>query len=127
VLASSVRRVIAIEESDAAMRDAAINSLGVDNLVFLQGKTEDVLGTLESPPDALIVDPPRAGCQPPVLDAIIRSKPRRTVYVSCEPETLARDLQVLVSGGLSLEKVEPVDMFPQTYHVECVATLSSGD
>jgi len=126
LLASSVGRVIAIEESDAAMRDAAINTLGVENLVFRQGKTEDVLGTLGATPDALIVDPPRAGCQPPALDAIVRWKPRRTVYVSCDPETLARDLQVLVRGGLRLEKVEPVDMFPQTYHVECVATLSSG-
>ena len=125
LLADSVSRVIAIEESEAAVRDAAINTAGIQNLEFRQGKTEDVLDTLGGPPDVVVLDPPRAGCHASVLDALLRWTPRRTVYVSCEPETLARDLNVLVRGGLKLETVEPVDMFPQTYHVECVATLSS--
>ena len=125
LLAPSVRRVIAIEESYAAVKDASVNTLGVENLELRQGKTEDVLRTLDASPDAVVLDPPRAGCDPAVLQAIIRWAPRRTVYVSCDPETLARDLHILVRGGLQVERVEPADMFPQTHHVECVATLSA--
>ncbi len=124
LLASSVRRVIAVEESSAAVKDAAINTLGLDNLEFREGKAEDVLGELGGSADAVVLDPPRAGCQPPVLDAMVRWGPRRVCYVSCDPESLARDLQILVSGGFRVDKVEPVDMFPQTHHIECIATLS---
>ena len=125
LLAPSVRRVIAVEESEAAVKDAAINTLGIDNLEFHEGKTEDVLSTLDSRADAVILDPPRAGCDLAALEAIVRWAPRRIVYVSCEPETLARDLRVLVRGGLRVEHVEPIDMFPQTHHTECVATLTA--
>jgi 23S rRNA (uracil1939-C5)-methyltransferase len=124
LLAPNVRRVIAIEESVAAVRDATVNGEGIDGLELVKAKTEDVLMTLFEAPDALILDPPRSGCHPDVLKAIVDRPPRRIAYVSCEPETLARDLDVLVRGGLAVEAVEPIDMFPQTYHVECVATLS---
>ena len=124
LLAPSVKRVIAIEESEAAIKDAFVNATGIENLEFRQGRTEDVLGNLGFRPDAVVLDPPRLGCGPAALDAIVRWAPTRTVYVSCDPQTLARDLRVLVRGGLRLETVEPVDMFPQTHHVECVATLS---
>ena len=123
LLASSARRVIAIEESSAAVNDAAINTEGIDNLEFVGSKTEDYLDSLEEPPDAVILDPPRVGCHPATLDALIRRKPKRAVYVSCDPDTLARDLAHLVSGGFAITSVEPMDMFPQTYHTECVATL----
>ena len=126
LLAPSVRRVIAIEESEAAVEDASVNAKGVENLEFRQGRTEDVLADLDFKPDAVVLDPPRVGCDPAALEAIVRWAPRRTAYVSCDPETLARDLRVLVRGGLRVEKVEPLDMFPQTHHVECVATLSSN-
>ena len=118
-----VRRVIAIEESSAALKDAAINTLGIENLEYVEAKTEEVLDSLDEEPDAVILDPPRVGCHPDALAALIRRTPRRVVYVSCDPETLARDLHILVQGGFGIEAVEPVDMFPQTYHVECVATL----
>ena len=124
LLAPYVRRVIAIEESVAAVRDATVNGAGIEGLELVEAKTEDVLMTLPETPDALILDPPRSGCHPDVLKAIVDRPPGRIAYVSCEPETLARDLDVLVRGGLVLESVEPIDMFPQTYHVECVATLS---
>ena len=126
LLAPSVRKVIAIEESESAVKDAAINTLGLENLEFIQGRTEDVLGTLGSKPDAIVLDPSRVGCGPAALDAVVQMAPKGVVYVSCDPETLARDLQVLVNGGLSVQSVEPIDMFPQTHHVECVATLTSG-
>ena len=124
LFAPFVRRVIAIEESTAAVKDAAVNTAGVENLEFLEGKTEEVLGALDEAPDAVILDPPRVGCHPDALQAIIHRPPKRLVYVSCDPETLARDLHQLVQGGFSVETVEPVDIFPQTYHVECVATLA---
>ena len=123
LLAPSVRRLIAIEESSAAVEDATVNTRGIDNLEFILGRTEEVLEGLEETPDAVILDPPRVGCHPEALTALIRRAPSRVVYVSCDPETLARDLRVLVQGGFSVVAVEPVDMFPQTYHVECVATL----
>ena len=123
LLASSVRKVIAIEESDAAVKDAAVNTDGIDNLDFIKGKTEDVLKELGETPDAVILDPPRVGCHPDTLETLISHPSRRIAYVSCDPETLARDLAVLVDGGYEVESVQPIDMFPQTHHVECLTVL----
>ena len=123
LLAESARHVIAIEESSAAVDDASVNVEGIENLKFICSRTEDYLDSLPEPPDAVILDPPRVGCHPATLDALIRRKPKRTVYVSCDPDTLARDLARLVAGGFGIVAVEPMDMFPQTYHTECVATI----
>ena len=125
LLAPMARRVIAVEESEAAVKDAAVNTEGVDNLEYRQGKVEDMLGTLDGTLDAVVLDPPRVGCDPAALESVVRIAPKRTVYVSCDPDTLARDLRVLVQGGLRVERLEPIDMFPQTHHVECVATITS--
>ena len=124
LVAESAGRVIAIEESEAAVKDAAINTLGMDNIEFRLGKTEEVLASLDARPDAVILDPSRTGCHPAALEALIEAGPAGVVYVSCDPETLARDLAILVRGGFEVESVEPVDMFPQTHHVECISTLS---
>ena len=126
LLAPHVRRVIAIEESEAAVRDASGNAHGISNFEVRQGRTEDVLASMAERPDVVILDPPRVGCRPEALEALLRMRPDLTVYVSCDPAALARDLNVLVEGRFSVESVEPVDMFPQTHHVECVATLSGG-
>ena len=124
LLSPYVRRVIAIEESSAAVADARENCQGLENVEFVLGKTEEVMGNLDPPPDVVVLDPPRAGCRPQALESLIELGPRKIAYVSCDPETLARDLKVLCDGPYRLEQVQPVDMFPQTHHVECVASLS---
>ena len=124
LLAPYVKQVYAIEESSAAVSDARENARGIENLEFLLGKTEEVLSDLPQRPDVVILDPPRAGCQASALENLMEIGAPRLVYVSCDPETLARDLKTLCSQRYSVDQIQPLDMFPQTHHVECVATLS---
>lgn len=123
LIAERAGRVIGIEDSASALVDAAHNARHLDNIEFRRGAVEAVLPDLAERVDGVVIDPPRAGCRPEVIEALIALRPRRLVYVSCEPSTLARDLRLLVDGGFTLRDVQPVDMFPQTYHVENVATL----
>lgn len=123
LLSPHVGKVISIEESGPAVQDAKLNIEGLANVELVLGKTEEVLAGIPGPVHAIVLDPPRSGCQPEALQAVIAHAPRRVVYVSCDPETLARDLRVLVDAGYELREVQPVDMFPHTHHVECVATL----
>jgi 23S rRNA (uracil1939-C5)-methyltransferase len=127
IFAPRFERVIAIEESAAAVRDARVNIPPGGNIELKLGKVEDVLPFLERQPDAILLDPPRPGCHRTVLDAIVQFRPGTVVYVSCNPSTLARDLRILVDGGYAMEHVTPIDMFPQTGHIECVAKLSLRD
>ncbi len=124
LLAPHAGKVIAIEESTSAVHDAEVNAEGMNNVQFLRGKTEEVLAQLEERPHGVILDPPRAGCDVRTLEALASLRPQRVVYVSCDPDTLARDLKVLCRSSFRLERVQPIDMFPQTHHVECIATLS---
>ena len=126
LLAPYAGKVIAIEESSSAVHDAVINAEGVEGIQFIKGKAEDILAQMEESPHGVVLDPPRTGCQPRALEAVMRLSPRRLVYVSCDPETLARDLKILCQGPFQLERVQPIDMFPQTHHIECIATLSSN-
>jgi 23S rRNA (uracil1939-C5)-methyltransferase len=119
-----VREVIGIEEARSAVRDAEHNAGDLSNVRFIQAKTEAALPALEEHPDAVILDPSRVGCHPDVLRALLSLRPERVIYVSCDPSTLARDLRILVDGGYTLHEVQPLDMLPQTYHVESVSTLS---
>jgi 23S rRNA (uracil1939-C5)-methyltransferase len=126
-LASKAGRVIAIEEAPAAIDDAGVNVANLENVELIIGKTEDVLPSLDITVDAVILDPPRVGCRRSGLDALLKLAPRKVVYVSCDPASLARDLRVLCDGGYRLIEVQPVDMFSHTYHVECIATLIRSD
>jgi 23S rRNA (uracil1939-C5)-methyltransferase len=124
-LARKAKIVWAVEENTAAVRDG-IESLelnGIDNLRFRQGRCELVLGRglIKDPPTVVLLDPPRAGCDRAVLRAVLRAKPQRIVYVSCDPGTLARDAHTLSTGGYHLRRAVPVDLFPQTAHIESVS------
>lgn len=124
-LAKHVEKVIAIEESASAIKDAQWNVREVSNVEILKGKVEDVLPKLAAQIDGLVIDPPRAGCQKVVLGALVEHPISRVVYVSCDPATLARDLHILchLQPAYRLQSVQPLDMFPQTSHIECVAIL----
>lgn len=127
IFADRFDHVIAIEESHQAVADAAVNIVATPNVEMRAGKVEDVLPFLDLAPDAVLLDPPRPGCAPAVLESIAKFRPGRVVYVSCNPATLARDLRVLVDAGYGLDHVTPLDMFPQTGHIECVSQLTLLD
>ncbi len=126
--APRARRVIAVEEVAVAATDARANAraLGIENVTVHARKVERFLPALAERGeriDAVILDPPRSGCVPEVLAALMALAPARIVYVSCDPATLARDLAVL-AARYDLEAVQPIDMFPQTFHIESVTTLT---
>lgn len=133
-IAGSVREVLCIEENKAATADGEENMRlnGIGNTGFLRAKAEDALPALldtdktatGQKPSVVILDPPRGGVKKEALDAIIKSGVRRILYISCSPITLHRDLKILLeSGKYSLKHVQPFDMFPQTWHIECLAFL----
>ena len=108
-----------------AVRQAA--ALGIGNCEFRTGKVERILYRYLAQgirAQVAVLDPPRAGCRPQALEALAKMRVPRIVYVSCSPPTLARDLRLLADLGYRAENVQPLDMFPQTYHVECLATVS---
>jgi len=125
-LAPRARQVIGVEAYEPAVADAALNLDEFDNIEIYAAPVEDVLPQLAGPFDAAVLDPPRAGCDPAALAALLAARVARIVYVSCDAATLARDARRLVDGGMTLDWVQPLDMFPQTYHVECVAQFSLG-
>lgn len=132
-LAKKARQVYGVEVVEEAIEDAKKNAAlnGITNAEFLVGKAEEVIPRLFNEKgisaDVIVVDPPRKGCDEALLQTISDMKPKRVVYVSCNPSTLARDLRYLEDHGFQTVKVQPVDMFPQTYHVECVVLMSRVD
>lgn len=127
-LAQHAGKVYGVEIVPEAIEDARRNAElnGMSNVTFEVGATEDVIPAWKEQgieADVIVVDPPRKGCDPKLLETILEMKPERVVYVSCNPSTLARDLRVLEDGGYRTVEVTPVDMFPHTVHVESVAWL----
>ena len=121
-------KVVGVEYVPEAIEDAKLNSAlnGIENTTFYAGDMKDVLSddfvARNGRPDVIILDPPRAGVDERVIDVILRAAPQRIVYVSCNPATQARDLQ-LMDGMYKVVAVQPVDMFPHTHHVENVVKL----
>lgn len=131
-LAKSCKKVIGIEYVPEAIEDAKVNSKinGIENTFFTAGDIKDVLKPSffdeHGYPDVVVLDPPRAGAHPDVIKSLQDAKPERIVYVSCNPATQARDIQLL-GDGYRVTKVQPVDMFPHTHHVENVVLLNRVD
>jgi len=127
-VARNAKKVVGIEYVEDAIKDAIINSKenGISNTSFFAGDMKDILNdefiNTNGRPDVIITDPPRAGMHEDVVKVILQAMPEKIVYVSCNPSTQARDL-ALMQEHYSIEKVQPVDMFPQTAHVENVVLM----
>ncbi|MBZ4663425.1 MAG: rRNA (uracil-5-)-methyltransferase RumA [Caloramator sp.] len=127
-LAKKAKKVYGVEIVPQAIENAWENAKqnNVGNVEFIVGESENVIPKLIEEgikADVIVVDPPRKGCEKTLLEAIAKSNPKRIVYVSCDPATLARDLAILNDFEYKTKEVQPVDMFPQTAHVECVALI----
>lgn len=127
-LAQKAKKVYGVEVVPEAIEDAKKNAKlnGMTNTEFVVGQAEKVMPWWKAQglrPDVIVVDPPRKGCEPEFLEAMLGMEPKRIVYVSCNPSTLARDLRILEDGGYETKEVQPVDMFPQSMHIEAVTWL----
>lgn len=127
-LSQKAEKVYGVEIIEPAIANARENAVlnNVDNVEFFVGKSEEVIPQLINDnvkADVIVVDPPRKGCDMKLLEAIGKTKPERVVYVSCDPSTLGRDLKILEELGYETVEVQPVDMFPQTSHIECCSLL----
>ncbi len=126
--AKQARKVYGVEIVEQSIINARENAKNndINNVEFFAGKAEQIVPKLYKQSikaDIVIVDPPRKGCEKEVIDTIINMAPKKVVYVSCNPSTLARDVKLLESGGFRLQKIQPVDQFPWTEHVECVILM----
>lgn len=125
-LAADGAEVVAVEEHPAAVYDgeqsAALN--GISRVRFVEAPVERALPELDHGFAGVVLDPPRRGCHPAVLDELARLNPPRIVYISCHPGILGRDLVPLLRAGYSLEQLQPIDLFPQTPHIETIVTLT---
>lgn len=128
-LAKKAKEVYGVEVVPEAIEDAEENTRRnrIKNVKFVMGQAEQVLPKLARIGirfEIAVVDPPRSGCDQRVLEALAQAQVKRVVYVSCNPSTLARDLRVLTDRGFEVKEIQPIDMFPHTYHVECVVLMS---
>lgn len=123
-LAKAAGKVYGVEVVKEAIEDAKVNASinGISNAEFLVGEAENIV--IKDKPDVVVVDPPRKGCDEKLLETIVKVRPERVVYVSCDSATLARDLKILCEKGYEVKEVQPVDMFPHSVHVETVVLLS---
>ncbi len=127
-MAANAKEVIGVEVNRDAVADAVDNAKrnGIQNAAFRAadaGEFMEAMAAKGQTADVVVTDPPRAGCSGKFLHSLLKLAPKRIVYVSCNPETLARDLFTLTKGGYKVKKIQPVDMFPYTSHVECVVSL----
>ena len=131
-LSQNAKKVYGVEILEQAIENAKVNAKQneITNSEFYVGKAEKIIPQLINDgvkPDVIVVDPPRKGCDAKLLDAIGKAKPKKVVYVSCDPSTLARDLKYLDTLGYEVAEIQPVDMFPMTKHIETVTGLRRKD
>jgi len=128
-LAPSTRKIIGVESYAPAIQDAVHNTQKnqIRNCDFITGACEQIIPQLIDEFDLVVLDPPRAGCSEELIESIVSLIPERIVYASCNPATLARDLALLASAGYAAMEIQPIDMFPQTSHVECVVRIYRKD
>ena len=129
VAAKHAKKVIGVELNKDAVRDARMNAKDnqIGNIEFRQGDAGEFMVEMEKKnqkTDVVFMDPPRAGSDERFLSSLVTLKPKTVVYISCNPVTLARDLEFLVRKGYAVKQIQPVDMFPWTGHVECVVLMS---
>jgi len=126
-LAERGARVVAVESSPAAAADFELNLDPYPAIELYESPVDAALPAITDRPDVVVADPPRAGLGHEVVDLLLERRPGRLVYVSCDPATMARDSQRLAEGGMRLEQVQPIDLFPQTYHIESISSWSGDD
>jgi len=132
-LAKNAKKVYGVEIIPQAIENAKNNAAlnGIENAEFFVGKSEEVLPEYYKKnggyADVIVVDPPRKGCDETLLESIVQMRPMRVVYVSCDSATLARDLKYMAEHGYEVKKVQPVDMFGHSVHVECVVQLEKAE
>jgi 23S rRNA (uracil1939-C5)-methyltransferase len=127
IAAASAKEVVGVEIAKSAVKDAEDNCRinGIDNCRFIYGDIKDNLSKIPFTPDVMIIDPPRSGIARDVLQQIMKNPPKKIVYVSCNPASLARDFKLL-KNSYNIIEVQPVDMFPNTYHIESATLLEFG-
>jgi len=128
-LATGAKEALGIEENRMAVKDAQFNAErnGIQNCHFIQGRVEHVLSDWEREiPHLIVLDPPRTGCKE-ILGRVVGLKPKKIIYVSCDPTTFARDLRLFYERGYTLQRLSLIDMFPQTYHMEVVGLLKPNE
>ncbi len=131
IASKDAKQVLGVELNKSAVRDAISNAKlnGINNVYFTCDDAGEYLEYIAGEGerfDVVIMDPPRAGASVKFLDSVIKAEPKRIVYVSCNPVTLKRDLEHLIKKGFSVSKIQPVDMFPYTKHIECVALIEKN-
>ena len=127
-LSKYCKRVLGVEINKEAIKNANENKKlnNISNIQFMVGDTKDIIKKVKDKPDIIIVDPPRSGLNISVINDIKKLKSRKLIYVSCDPITLSRDLSLL-KDSYEIKEITPIDMFPNTAHVECVALLKLKD
>ncbi|MBQ7760429.1 MAG: 23S rRNA (uracil(1939)-C(5))-methyltransferase RlmD [Clostridia bacterium] len=128
-MAKHAKKIIGVEANSNAIEDARVNAKlnGIENAIFYNqdaGELMSQLANKKEKVDVVITDPPRAGCSQKFLKSLIELSPKRVVYISCNPDTLVNDLHTLTKSGYKVKKIQPVDMFPYTNHVESVMCLT---
>ncbi len=124
-IADKVKQVYAIEVNEEAIHRGKLSAKqnNIDNITFIQGKSEKKIKDIKEKPDLVIVDPPRKGLDETLIDSIVKSETKHIIYVSCKPSTLARDLKLFIDNGYKVEEIKCYDMFPNTTHVECMVLI----